>query len=132
MDWNIGVASRTLYQEARGEPLQGQQAVAHVLVNRMRSGRWGATLASVCLTRAQFSAWGNPHDPNFYPSCALADDDQLLIQFAALIQAALDGETDPTGGATSYYAASIPAPYWVSGATPCGQFGHQLVFKNVR
>lgn len=137
MDWNLGTAARTLFQECRGEPLAGQKAVAHVLVNRIKDGRWGPTLGSVCLARSQFSAWG-PVTPsnanmraNFRASCALADDAPELIAFAALIQAALDGEPDPTNGATFYYAASIPAPDWAKTATPCGRFGGQLFFRNV-
>lgn len=148
MDWNLGTAARTLYQEARGEPLEGQKAVAHVIVNRLRDGRWGETLASVCLWHAGFSGWFSPRkvagkafrDPNFAAACRLHDDDPLLVNLAQLLSAALLGEADPTGGATHYYAKSTPEPDWVKGdpdhgvppATVCGQFGHQLFFKSVK
>ena len=57
------IAARTLYGEARAEPEEGQRAVARVLVNRMRDGRWGKNLWSVCLWPFQFSCW-LPRDPN--------------------------------------------------------------------
>jgi N-acetylmuramoyl-L-alanine amidase len=146
MDWNLSTAARTLFQEARGEPLDGKQAVAATIVNSLRTGRWGDTLASVCLWHGRFSGWWCPrtvagkafHDPNFAAACHLRDDDPVLVAMAGLVSAALNGE-DPTGGATHYFAKSIPAPAWVAGdpargiraATPCGQFGHQLFFKDV-
>lgn len=134
MDFQLSVAARTLWQEARGEPPDGKQAVAHVIVNRRNSGRWGDTLASVCLARSQFSAWGpvTPTDANmlsnFRRSCALPDTDPALAALAAIVAAA-ETEPDPTGGALFYYATSIPAPSWASPMAICGRFGNQLFFK---
>lgn len=147
MDWNLSTAARTLWQEARGEPAAGQRAVAHVLNNRLKDGRWGNSLASVCLWHAGFSGWFSPRivhgaavrDPNFAGACAIADDDPALIALATLVTAA-SGEPDPTGGATHYYAVGTPEPSWVPGdpahgipaAASCGRFGNQLFFKGVR
>lgn len=55
MSWEDQTVLRTLAQEVRGEPLDGQKAVAHVLINRVKDGRWGKSLASVCLWKGQFS-----------------------------------------------------------------------------
>ena len=132
MTWAFDVAARTLCQECRGEPLVGQQAVAWTIKNRLASKRWGNSLASVCLWPAQFSGWRSQKDPNFAYACNLADDDQTLSHMRSVLQVALDGDIDPTGGATHYYATSIPAPYWTSGATPCGKFGNQLFFKDIK
>lgn len=130
MDWNLGTAARTLWQEARGEPLDGQKAVAHVLVNRLKTGRWGKSLAEVCLWYLQFSGWRDV-DPNFGISCRMPDDSTALVQLAGLIEAA-QAEPDPTDGATHYYANTIKPPAWTLGATFCGKFGNQLFYKNVR
>jgi spore germination cell wall hydrolase CwlJ-like protein len=128
--WQLLTAARTLWQECRGESPEGRQAVAHVLWNRVRSGRWGKTLASVCLWRMQFSGW-LPSDPNFEASCALADDDPVLLEMIGIIRAAAT-EPDPTNGATHYYALSMKVPpAWAAGATLCGIFGHQRFFKDV-
>lgn len=130
--WNLQTAARTLWQEARSESLIGQQAVAHVMWNRLRSGKWGNSLASVCLWHMQFSGWRSI-DPNFQPACALTDDDPILHDLMTIIAEA-QYASDPTGGASHYYAPAgvVQKPSWVHGATPCGQFGSQLFFKDVQ
>ncbi|UAB79594.1 cell wall hydrolase [Erythrobacter sp. SCSIO 43205] len=44
-----------VYFEARGEPLQGQLAVAEVVINRASDNRWPASYCGVVYQRAQFS-----------------------------------------------------------------------------
>ena len=130
--WALLTAARTLLQEARGEPLSGQIAVAHVFKNRLASGRWGTSLAAVCLWRGQFSGWYVPSDPNFAYACNIADDDPLLLKMVSIVEAAMNADNDPTQGATHYYAPSIEPPPWINGATPCGKFGSQLFYKDVK
>lgn len=138
-EFDIQVAARTLAQEARGEPPEGQTAVAWTLRNRLASERWGRSLASVCLWRAQFDGWysprGNPpvQDPNFAYACGLSDDDPVLLQMIQVINDVMSSDQDSTGGATHYYAMSmVTPPLWVEGATFCGQFGHQKFYKDVK
>jgi spore germination cell wall hydrolase CwlJ-like protein len=47
--------ARAVYWESRGEPLSGQLAVAEVIINRARSGRFAPTLCAVVRQPAQFS-----------------------------------------------------------------------------
>jgi N-acetylmuramoyl-L-alanine amidase len=47
--------ARAVYWESRGEPLAGQLAVAEVVINRARSGRFAPTLCGVVRQPAQFS-----------------------------------------------------------------------------
>lgn len=131
MSFSTEVAARTLWQEARGEPLEGQKAVAHVIWNRLKDGRWGSSLASVCLWRAQFSGWYMPRDPNFKGACDLPDDDKVLAKLRDVLNQAR-AEPDMTNGATHYYATYIDAPVWVQGATFCGQIGHHKFYKGVK
>jgi len=131
MDFSMQVGARTLWQEARGEPHAGQRAVAHVLANRLKSGRWGGTLGEVCLYPFAFSGW-NPRDPNRLAAARLPDDDPSLVALAALLDAALaKRDEDPTGGALSYYApkALVTPPAWAARMRACGAFGSQLFFK---
>lgn len=44
-----------IYFEAKGEPVDGQLAVAEVVINRARSGRFPADLCDVVRQRGQFS-----------------------------------------------------------------------------
>lgn len=142
MTWELMTAARTLAQEARNQPLEGQQAVAWTFRNRMMDGRWGKSIASVCLWRAAYSGWYSPRtvngksyqDPNFAYVCGLADDDQVLLKMLDVLNGVLaaDLAADITRGATHYYAISIAAPYWVEGAVECGQFGDQKFFRGVK
>ena len=47
--------ARAVYWESRGEPLTGQLAVAEVVINRARSGRFAPTLCGVVRQPYQFS-----------------------------------------------------------------------------
>lgn len=130
--FDIEVAGRTLAQEARGEPPEGQQAVAWVLKNRMATGRWGHSLSSVCLWRAQFSGWYIPSDPNFAYACGLQDGDPMLTHMRQLMQSVMAAPHDPTGGALFYYAVSISPPPWVDETKFCGQWGHQRFYRGTK
>ena len=111
------IAARTLYGEARGEPDEGQRGVARVLVNRMRDGRWGKSLGSVCLWPFQFSCWLS-RDPNLKTIISLADDDPMLVKLRGIVAEALASTKDVTQGATHYYAVSMNnPPAWSIGAT---------------
>lgn len=44
-----------IYYESKGEPLEGQLAVAEVILNRAASGRFPATICGVVTQRSQFS-----------------------------------------------------------------------------
>ena len=44
-----------VYFEARGEPLEGQLAVAEVILNRVRSGKYPPTICGVVTQKSQFS-----------------------------------------------------------------------------
>lgn len=143
-DLNISISARTVWQEARGQPAEGQAAVTHVLVNRVRSGRWGRTLAEVCLFENEegthaFSGW-NARDPNRIPALRLPETDPLFVALAAMVQGA-GAEPDPTFGATHYYNPSVVTtpPAWVTGvpdrnvppATFTVQIGAHRFYKDV-
>lgn len=124
MTFSDGVAIRTLFGEARGEPLEGQFAVAHVLINRRKDGRWGTTPAAVCLWPMQFSCW-NVNDPNRLKMLLLADDAPELITLTQVWEGAnADLGPDPVGGAQFYYAASMAQPpSWAKAMTVTAKIG---------
>jgi N-acetylmuramoyl-L-alanine amidase len=47
--------ARAVYWESKGEPLNGQLAVANVIINRAHSGRFASTICGVVRQRSQFS-----------------------------------------------------------------------------
>lgn len=133
MTWASDTAVRTLWQECRGEPQDGQIAVAWVIRNRLHSGRWGHSLASVCLWRAQFSGWYVPSDPNFAAACNLTDNDATLGHLSDLLSSVMTApaDSDPTGGALFYHADSMPSPpAWASTMRFLGKHGHQSFYTD--
>lgn len=132
-DFNTAIAARTLWMEARGEGPAGEQAVAHVIFNRLSSDRWGSCYASVCLAPFQFSCW-NTADPNRRTMAALSEADSDIAACVALFSG-IEDQDDPTFGATHYVTAAVldqGAPAWVSGATRTVQIGNHVFFKDVK
>lgn len=130
----VDLLACTLWAEARGEGYAGMKAVAHVVVNRVRSGvgqfARDDTLATACLRHVQYSCW-NKGDPNFDKMFDLGLDSG---SFAEATRAALDAlhEPDFTSGALHYYATTMPAPpAWAVGRTPCFTLGRHIFFNDV-
>ena len=131
------ILARTLWGEARGESLAGQIAVAWTIRNRVFDGKarswWGEGYAGVCLKPYQFSCW-NKSDPNYaYLSGAKPIP---AAQYAQALKAAdqvMAGTVpDPTGGATHYYATTMPKPpTWAKGAKQTLKLGQHIFFKDV-
>lgn len=129
MSFNDQVAARTIWQEARNQGAEGMRAVAHVIRNRIKNGRWGAVPATVCLWPMQFSGW-RPVDPNYAPACALADDDPAL---APCLDAwtASENEDDPTDGACFYHADSmVPIPSWARSMVETAHIGRHIFYRD--
>lgn len=127
-DFDISIAARTIWSEARGEPEEGQKAVAHVLINRLKSQRWSRTLAGVCLFRLQFSCW-NQDDVNRLKMVDLPETDESLVKFKGFIKDAQSQE-DIIDGAMFYYSVSIPPPTWVKDMIMTKQIGNHKFYKD--
>ena len=131
------IFARTLWGEARGEGLAGQIAVAWTIRDRVDDGKekswWGEGYAGVCLKPWQFSCW-NKNDPN-YPQLSGARQIPFRELARARIAAdqVIDGQvSDPTGGATHYYATTMPKPpTWANGARETARLGHHVFFRGV-
>ena len=95
---------RTIAFEASGEPDIGKIAVAYVVLNRKKSGKWGDNIKAVVTSPYQFEPWMaqakaieglSPHDPRYKRAAKIAD-------------AVLSGQTtDPTGGSTHFLNPTI-------------------------
>jgi spore germination cell wall hydrolase CwlJ-like protein len=125
------IAIRTGYMEARGESDEGRRAQMHCMLNRLKDGRWGKTLASVCLWPLQFSCC-NSNDPNRKIIATLPDNDQTLMKFREYLEDAVSGEPDPTDGATHYYATSMTEPPFWAVDKPYKQIGKHRFLKGIK
>ena len=110
---------RTIAFEASGETEVGKVAVAYVVLNRKKSGRWGGNIKAVVTSAGQFEPWItrrrdieelSPNDPRYQIAAIIAD-------------AVLTGQApDPTAGATHFLNPTIvrerrggSLPPWASG-----------------
>ncbi|KQV21117.1 hydrolase [Pseudomonas sp. Root329] len=140
-DRDRDILARTLWGEARGESLAGQIAVAWTIRNRVemdlhkdgKSDWWGEGYAGVCQAKYQFSCW-NRNDPNYaYLSGAKPIPFREFAQAQIAADQVLAGKLpDPTGGATHYYATTMPkAPDWAAKAKQTLKLGNHVFFKSV-
>lgn len=63
LESNVRCIAQAIYHEARGETLAGQKAVADVVMNRVRSGKWSSDACGVIHAPGQFqgsSRWPTP------------------------------------------------------------------------
>lgn len=133
--------ARTLWGEARGEPLDGQIAVAWVIRNRATRARFAGRLvgsagapAHVCLAPWQFSCW-NDNDPNRAKLLVLRED-QCRGQ-VGVASNVLDGlVADPTNGADHYHTIDPPGwatlwpPDWVPSMRETARFGGHVFYDS--
>jgi spore germination cell wall hydrolase CwlJ-like protein len=136
---DIDTLARTLYGEASGEPLVGKQAVANVVMNRYRSGGYGASVAAVCTAHSaagtyQFSCW-SPRYSRLAVIRKVTSNNTAFQECQRVAQAAVAGTLpDNTGGAENYYApaAMVPpgrVPDWVAGMVFTAQIGSQRFYR---
>jgi spore germination cell wall hydrolase CwlJ-like protein len=110
---------RTIAFEASGEPEIGQVAVAYVVLNRKKRGRWGDTIKAVVTSPGQFEPWMTRRKAIE----GLSPDDSRYQSAAIIADAVLSGQTpDPTAGATHFLNPTIvrarrggSLPSWASG-----------------
>jgi hypothetical protein len=134
--------ARTLYGEGASLGPNGMTGIANVIMNRTAAGDYGGTVDGNIYAPGQFSMW-NPltgYAPNSPQNAGILNDYNNAVSVdtsnATYAQAyniagqALAGTLpDVTGGATNYYATSIPAPGWTSGLTYTGSIGNTRFYK---
>lgn len=131
---DIDILARTLYGEARGEYKQqgpaALLAVANVIMNRFkRGGKYGKTIADVCLRARQFSCW-NPKDPNriLIQQENLESDPLFNVCLVIAKKVAKGLWPDLTRGSDHYHAASCK-PYWAKVGRMKLHLGNHLFYK---
>ena len=110
-----------VYFEARGEPLVGQSAVAHVIMNRVVDARYPNTVCEVVKQGPTYKWKANfpvRHKCQFSFYCDGKSDqpkDKDAYEMAKMISfGAMTGRTyDPTNGATHYHAHYVN-PDWAN------------------
>jgi N-acetylmuramoyl-L-alanine amidase len=95
-----------VYFESKGEPLQGQLAVAEVIMNRAKSGRFPGSLCGVILQRGQFSfVRGGGFPP-------IARGSQGWREAVAITHVAQNSEWSSGVGKALFFHARRVSPGW--------------------
>lgn len=118
--------------EADNQPLAGQVAVACVPIERLRRGRWGATLRAVLLYPNAFSTFNDVGRPG------ALDDHWVRFwhrqqMYWMLARLAIDRHVhSPVASATHYCRHDLePKPRWTLPrySTRLGQIGDHLFYR---
>ncbi len=132
----IDTLARTIYGEARSEPLAGKAAVASVVVNRVARAEtkggywWGGTIEEVCRKPKQFSCW-NEGDPNRWRMEQATRADPVFVECVTVAALAIEGlVTDLTNGACHYHAI-YASPKWARGHEPDVTIGHHHFYRGI-
>jgi N-acetylmuramoyl-L-alanine amidase len=124
---------RTVYGEARGEPLVGQQGVASVIKNRMQAGNQNAQ--DVIFTPNAFQPWNDPKTRQTLEQLSPSDPQYQAILNKAVRPVMSGDAKDPTGGATNFYsptaldAQHLPVPSWAANQQPSQVIGGHQFYK---
>jgi spore germination cell wall hydrolase CwlJ-like protein len=93
-----------IWFESKGEPLSGQLAVAQVILNRVKSGRFPTDICGVVTQRGQFSFVRGGHIP------AIAAARKTWATAVAVARVAIDKAWDTMAGGALYFNANGRAP----------------------
>jgi spore germination cell wall hydrolase CwlJ-like protein len=106
VDAELNCLAIGVYYESKGEPLEGQLAVAEVILNRAKSGRFPASVCGVLTQRGQFSFVRNGRLPQ-PPASARAWKTAL-----AVAQVARDDAWDSRVSNALFFHARYVSPGW--------------------
>lgn len=123
--------AENVYFEARGEPLDGQYAVAEVTLNRMRSPHFPKTICAV----VHDTRW-DPRSRRFvahFSWTQLEDRGEpwgpLWQQSMAVAKAVLDDAHMPVVPGALYYHADSVQPYWANPKRSVGRIGSHIFYR---
>jgi spore germination cell wall hydrolase CwlJ-like protein len=115
--------ANAVYFEARSEPIEGQLAVAEVVLNRAASGRYPTDLCAVITQKAQFSFIQRGRFPR-------ADrDSQAWKKAVAIASIARRKLADTLPSSVLWYHATYVSPSWGKRLTRQTQIGLHIFYS---
>ena len=117
---DLDCLAHAVYFEAKSEPLNGQLAVAEVILNRAKSGRFASTLCGVVKQPSQFSFVRNGAFPT-------VSNPGMWRKAVAIAHIAAEGLwSGPAKGAMYFHAARV-APGW--GKQRIATIGNHIFYR---
>ena len=122
----VDCLAEAVYYEAAGEPREGREAVAQVVLNRVRHPNYPKSVCGVVFEGAA-RATGCQFTFTCDGSLRRAPDAVGWRDAVAVASAALDGFVSPTVGGSTHYHAVRVRPVWSAAMTPTRRIGaHQF------
>jgi spore germination cell wall hydrolase CwlJ-like protein len=123
-DRDLECLAHNVFMEARDQPYAGRLAVAHVTLNRLRAG-FARTVCAVVHQPGAFSWTGR--QPQHGP-IGLADLRAWDWAKYVAMQAVLDPDGDPTGGATHFHSRRVE-PEWRNSLVRLVGIGEHVFYR---
>ena len=105
-DRDLACLAGAIYFESKGEPLDGQLAVANVVINRMQSGRFPRSICAVVTQPGQFSFVRAGRVPSISPK------NSGYRTAMAVAQVAMDGHWESPIAKAMFFHARRVSPGW--------------------
>lgn len=123
--------TNAIYFEARGEPLDGQMAVAQVVVNRQHDWRYPDNICGVVFEhKAQAAATGCQFSFTCDGTPLTIRNPKAWLIARAVAEVALTGTApDVTGGRATHYHATWVAPAWSAQLQPTRVIGSHIFYR---
>ena len=113
-----------VYFESRGEPLEGQLAVADVVLNRANSGQYPSSICAVVKQKAQFSfVRGGGQFPAVDAGC------EAWARAQAIARIALQQKASAVPTDVLWYHADYVAPSWGRRLTKVDKIGAHIFYR---
>jgi spore germination cell wall hydrolase CwlJ-like protein len=124
---DAALAIVTIYQEAEGEPYEGKQAVAEVILRRTKNRFFSdGTIAGTVLRKLQFSGW-NHNAPNRIRSLKIDSSDPIVNDCVKAWTAAEQG-SEIVPDCMHFFNPAIGMPKWAEDAKIVADIGrHRFV-----
>ncbi|WP_232475951.1 cell wall hydrolase [Flavisphingomonas formosensis] len=120
--------AEAVYYEARSEPIEGQRAVAQVVLNRVRDRAFPHSVCGVVYQGSQ-RATGCQFSFTCDGSRTYAPIGIAWRRALAVAQAALDGSVyEPVGSATFYHTTAV-SPWWAPSLTRIVTVGAHIFYR---
>jgi spore germination cell wall hydrolase CwlJ-like protein len=127
-DRAIECLSQAVYYEAAREPKVGQEAVAQVVLNRMRHPAYPKSICGVVYQGAA-RATGCQFTFTCDGSLRWAPEPALWSRAQAVAKRALAGYVDKDVGSATHYHAAYVAPYWAPTLVKMTQVGAHIFYR---
>lgn len=122
-DPQFACLASAVYFESRGEPLEGQLAVAEVILNRVASGRFRSTICQVVTQPSQFSFVRRGQIPQAPRGSA------AWQRAVAIAHIALQNLHDVTGDDSLFFHATSVRPSWGRPSARIARIGRHVFYR---